>query len=327
LPAAFLVAVVACATACVSLAGAASVDSLQAKVESARSEAGALAGRLRAAQGELAAARGQAAEAGAREEQLSGLLAVGQERAAELAAKVDLSERRLAEERNRLRRARRALARRLVSIYESGTPSEANVLLSSTSYDELATRTDYLARIEELDAALAHRVAQVRDQVRSRLRLVARLKAAADAYDARLVSARSEIAVVRGQAESAAAELQSLASARAASLSELKSQIGGWVSDIEAAEAASRAAAEEEVGRWLGGPYSIPSYIVMCESGGDYGAVNPSSGAGGAYQILPSTWSLYGGKGAPQDASKEEQDRIAAEIWADSGGSAWACAG
>jgi len=65
---------------------------------------------------------------------------------------------------------------------------------------------------------------------------------------------------------------------------------------------------------------------VMCESGGNYGALNPSSGAGGAYQILPSTWALYGGAGAPQDASKEEQDRIAAEIWADSGGSAWACA-
>ena len=37
----------------------------------------------------------------------------------------------------------------------------------------------------------------------------------------------------------------------------------------------------------------------MCESGGNYGAVNPSSGAGGAYQILPSTWALYGGQGAP----------------------------
>ena len=57
----------------------------------------------------------------------------------------------------------------------------------------------------------------------------------------------------------------------------------------------------------------------MCESGGDYGAVNPSSGAGGAYQILPSTWELYGGQGEPQDAPKAEQDRIAAEIWADSG--------
>ena len=58
----------------------------------------------------------------------------------------------------------------------------------------------------------------------------------------------------------------------------------------------------------------------MCESGGNYSALNPSSGAGGAYQILPSTWELYGGKGAPHEAPKAEQDRIAAEIWADSGG-------
>ena len=63
----------------------------------------------------------------------------------------------------------------------------------------------------------------------------------------------------------------------------------------------------------------------MCESGGNYCAVNPSSGAGGAYQILPSTWELYGGQGEPQNAPKAEQDRIAAEIWADSGPSAWVC--
>ena len=99
------------------------------------------------------------------------------------------------------------------------------------------------------------------------------------------------------------------------------------VQEARAAEAraATQAEAEEEVGRWLGGPYSIPTYIVMCESGGNYSALNPSSGAGGAYQILPSTWELYGGQGAPE-ASKEEQDRIAAEIWADSGGGAWVCA-
>ena len=52
-----------------------------------------------------------------------------------------------------------------------------------------------------------------------------------------------------------------------------------------------------------------------------------SSGAGGAYQILPSTWALYGGKGNPEDGSKAEQDRIASQIWADSGSGAWVCAG
>lgn len=71
--------------------------------------------------------------------------------------------------------------------------------------------------------------------------------------------------------------------------------------------------------------YSIPSSIVDCESGGDWGAVNPSSGAGGAYQILPSTWAAYGGTGLPQDASPAEQSAIAARIYATQGSSAWSC--
>jgi septal ring factor EnvC (AmiA/AmiB activator) len=310
-----------------SWARATNVESLQAKVEAAKGEAGEIAEKLKAAQGELAAARERAAQAEARERKLSGLLAEGEERAAELAGKVERSEARLVAERKRLRRARGALARRLVSIYESGAPSEASVILGSSDFDELAARTEYLATIQEFDAALATRVEQVRNQVRGELRAVAGLKRRADAYDARLVAARAEVAVVRDQAESAAVELHSIAAARSASLSTLKSRIGTWVSDIEKAEAASRAAAEEEVGRWLGGPFTIPPYIVMCESGGDYGALNASSGAGGAYQILPSTWALYGGQGEPQNAPKAEQDRIAAEIWSDSGGGAWVCAG
>ena len=35
---------------------------------------------------------------------------------------------------------------------------------------------------------------------------------------------------------------------------------------------------------------------------------------------------LYGGEGAPQDASPSEQSAIASQIWADSGPSAWVCA-
>jgi peptidoglycan hydrolase-like protein with peptidoglycan-binding domain len=75
------------------------------------------------------------------------------------------------------------------------------------------------------------------------------------------------------------------------------------------------------------GGYVIPASIVQCESGGNYSAVNPKSGAGGAYQILPSTWRAYGGQGLPQDASPAEQDAIAAKIWAAQGPSAWTCAG
>ena len=311
----------------VASARAADVGELEAKVDRAQGEAEALASDIRAAQEQLGAAEVEAAAAAERERKLSALLASGQERAADLAAEVDATERRLQEEKQRLRRARRALAERLVAIYRSGVPSTASVILASSDMDELAARTEYLERIEDSDTELAARVEQVRDVVRGGLRRVARLKVRVDAYNERLTAAHAEIAEVRGEAEAAAAHLQAVSAARSATLSTLKARIGEWVSDIEEAEAASRAAAEETVGRWLGGPYSIPAYIVMCESGGDYSALNASSGAGGAYQILPSTWDLYGGRGAPHEAPKAEQDRIAAEIWADSGGSAWVCAG
>jgi septal ring factor EnvC (AmiA/AmiB activator) len=311
----------------VAPAWAANVDALRDKVGGARDEAAALGAEIRATQEQLLATEAEAEEAAARERRLADLLAHGRERAARLAAKVRRTERRLEAERRRLQRARQALAQRLVAIYESGVPSTASVILGSGDFDELATRAEYLQLIEESDSRLAARVEQVRDQVRRGLKLVAALKARVDAYNERLAAARSEIAAVRDQAEETAARLDSLAATRSVALAELKSRIGQWVSEIEAAEAASRAAAEETVGRWLGGPYSIPTYIVMCESGSNYSALNPSSGAGGAYQILPSTWDLYDGEGAPHEASKAEQDRIAAEIWADSGGSAWVCAG
>ena len=181
--------------------------------------------------------------------------------------------------------------------------------------------------IEDSDTRLAARVKQVRDEVRFGLGVVEGLKARQDAYNSRLATAREQIGAVRAEAESEAAQLAAIRASRAATLAELQSNIGGWVKEIERAEALSAAEAQAEVGKWLGGPYSIPSSIVMCESGGNYGAVNGSSGAGGAYQILPSTWGLYGGEGAPQDAPKQQQDEIAAQIWSDSGSGAWVCAG
>jgi septal ring factor EnvC (AmiA/AmiB activator) len=311
----------------VATARAADVGALRDKVGGAREEAASLGAQICDTQERLAAAEAEAAAAASRERHLTDLLAHGRERAARLAAKVERSQQHLEAERARLRRARHALASRLVAIYMSGPPSTASIVLGSGDINELEVRTEYLQRIEDSDTELAARVEQVRNSVRHELDLVAALKARVDAYNEQLAAARSEIASVRSRAQAAAARLDALSAERSSSLAELKSRIGQWVGEIEAAEAASREAAEETVGRWLGGPFSIPTYIVMCESGGNYGAVNPSSGAGGAFQILPSTWDLYGGSGVPQDAPKAEQDRIAAEIWADSGGSAWVCAG
>jgi peptidoglycan hydrolase CwlO-like protein len=327
-------AAVLCGTLAVVLvvprAGAADAGALEAKLAGARDEASSIAADLRETDAELAAAQGEADAAAAREEKLSALLAEGQERAAELSRKLTQTRQELVAAKARLRRSRAALAERLVAIYENGSPSTESLILGASSYESLLTQVTYLREIANSDSALAERVAGVRDEVKAAAEEVATLRKRAIAYDERLAAAREEIASVRQAAEEAAAHFEAVSAHHQASLASLKSDISGWVKQIQAARAAearaaSEAEAEEEVGRWLGGPYSIPAYIVMCESGGNYGAVNPSSGAGGAYQILPSTWELYGGQGEPQNAPKAEQDRIAGEIWADSGPGAWVC--
>lgn len=311
-------------------AGAADRGQLESKLTAAREEAGSIAAGLQQSHAELASAEAEAQRAESHERRLNELLAAGEAHAAALERRVARTRARLVRERARLERARTALANRLVAIYETGVADPASIVLGSGDYDELVTRADYLRLISESDSALAARVEQVRNEVRRAADRVEVLHRRAVAYDQRLAAAREEISSVRAAAQAAASHLAAVSASRAASLAALKSDIGSWVKQVQRiraaeARAASEAEAEEEVGRWLGGPYSIPTYIVMCESGGDYGAVNPSSGAGGAYQVLPSTWELYGGKGEPQNAPKAEQDRIAAEIWADSGPSAWVC--
>ena len=67
----------------------------------------------------------------------------------------------------------------------------------------------------------------------------------------------------------------------------------------------------------------LPTCTWQAESGGNPAAVNPSSGAGGYYQIMPSTWRAYGGAGSPQDAPMGEQTAIAQKIYQAQGPGAW----
>jgi hypothetical protein len=63
------------------------------------------------------------------------------------------------------------------------------------------------------------------------------------------------------------------------------------------------------------------------DSAGGYSAVNPSSGAGGAYQALPSTWGGYAGYARAQDAPPEIQDQWARDAISAAGTRPWAGSG
>jgi peptidoglycan hydrolase CwlO-like protein len=319
---------VACATAIlvalgVSLAGA--EPSLEDQIDSAKSNAGQLSDRVASQTARIGSLTQQAHQAGAQAMVVAAQVEETEARSRELAAELRAAEAKLDRLRAEYAVAVKELEKRLVAIYESGTPDEVTVLLNSDGYDDLATRSAYLEALHNADRRIAERVASLRDQVADRVHQVADLKQQADAEAEQLSAARASLVASEEAANEAAATVTAARAQTEASLSDAK----GQVAQLEE-ELAAQQAAQQEAGSgapaYLGGPYAIPTYIVMCESGGNYSALNSSSGAGGAYQILPSTWRAYGGQGLPHQAPKAEQDRIAAMIWADSGPSAWACA-
>jgi peptidoglycan hydrolase CwlO-like protein len=276
-------------------AEAASIATLQARVDNARTEARNLASALQLRTAELQADQQKAAVAARRQQILEGVLARNVARARALEARVTAAQERLVKAQARFHRAQRVLSRRLVAIYKSDAPDLTTVLLEADGFSDLLTRTEYIQQINDADTVLVNRVQALRNQVRSAL---ARVRAA------------------RAQA------------AQRASLSTLRSRMAGWQQQVTELQAAmgTPGSPAGAVQQWFDG-FAIPKNIVMCESGGDYGALNPSSGAGGAYQMLPSTYEGLGGKHeAPHLAPKSEQDRLAAKLWADGQGRGnWEC--
>jgi chromosome segregation ATPase len=302
------------------------IDALESRIAGAREEAQGLAAEIEANEAALAEAQARAQAAAQREAELTALLAEGREREAELTRRAEEAEARLVAARDRLQRALDALADRLVVIYKGDDPDATTLILESDGFDDLVTRVEYLKRIEEADAQLAARVRALRDEVAVRLEAVEEARAEVQAYNEQLDAARAQIADARAEAESEAAAFAAARAEQSAALASLQSQVDGWTAQVQELEAVSAAEAQQEVGSWVG-DWAIPESIVMCESGGSFDALNPDSGAGGAYQILPSTWESYGGDGKPNQASPAEQHEIAEQIWQDSGASAWVCAG
>ncbi|MEX0620400.1 MAG: transglycosylase family protein [Solirubrobacterales bacterium] len=309
-------------TACLCLPLAATAtgnsDRLEQQSSAASSRINELSSQLNQNRAGFDRAADQADAAANLESELALQIDSGADRVSEIRDELKVETSSLDKTRNRLRRAERLLAGRLASIYVAGPVDTISVVLGAESFSELSSRAEYLLAIRNADQQLAGRVRSVRDSLRSTVARLDKLMAEAEAEVAALEAARIQIASARAEAEASAARFASLSSSREGEIGELRADIEKWEQQIQGDGA-------EAVAAQLGGPYSIPTYIVMCESGGNYSALNPSSGAGGAYQIIPSTWEAYGGTGLPHEASKAEQDRIAALIYADSGTAPWVC--
>lgn len=250
--------------------------------------------------------------------------------------------------RRRLAWSRMLLSRQLVSSYEGSQPDLVSVVLNASGFNNLLEQIAFLNRAErqqQVVITITRRAKLDADAAAARL---AKLKAtdrqiaAAATLHANALQGMNDLLQSRQGALQRARYAQQLAlGAAQAEGHRLESRIAQIHAQQAAAAAAARAAAAAQsapagpVGApsapaSLGpsGGWAIPYAIVLCESGGQNLPPN-SAGASGYYQIIPSTWRLFGGTGpAAYLASKAEQDGVASRIWnGGAGASNWVCAG
>lgn len=295
-----------------------SIDGAKAR-EGRLENAAAKLGRL-----EQSAARG-VARLQARQARFQGQLDRSQARLTATETELAEQRERLTRLRKRLRSDRRQLAAMLRATYVQAPPDMVTVLMESQGFADLLTRVDFAKRVQKAGASVVDAVRDGRDDAkRQRTRLTslaARQRRVTEAV-------RRQRDAVAQMAAAVAARKAALAQARAARLQALRATRGSRLRAQKTLkkllDAQARAAVDK---RGPGGPWAIPWAIVQCESGGQN--LGPNwAGASGYYQFIPATWKGLGGstKHAYQ-ASKAEQDRLAARLWNDgAGASNWDCA-
>ena len=163
-----------------------------------------------------------------------------------------------------------ALERRLVGIYKSDTPDYTSVLLDSDGFDDLSTRADYLQALHDADMRVADRVAALREEVAGTYQEIAELKRDAEAEAASLDATRDDFEATQAEAK------QGIATVAPGPIGVPGRPLGGpgSRSPISRRSKPSSRPSRRERRCTKAGPTRSRPYIVMCESGGNYGGLS-----------------------------------------------------
>jgi Transglycosylase-like domain len=227
--------------------------------------------------------------------------------------------------RKRLKQSRRQLSKLLRQRYTTGKPDLVTVILTSDGFAQLLETVDFIKRIQKQNERILGTVRSARHEAIDQRRVLAKLALQRRAA-AEIVKRRHDaLANIAAGLEARRSALAQARSARLAALSSSRSKRRHAQKTLNKLLAAQNSYSSSA---GPGGPWSIPWAIVQCESGGQNLPPN-SAGASGYYQFLPSTWKGLGGS-TPNayQASKAEQDRLAAKLWnGGKGAGNWVCAG
>ncbi len=226
--------------------------------------------------------------------------------------------------RARLTQSREQLAELLRERYAGGRPDALTVVLEADGFANLLETVDFLRRIQRSDQEILRAVRDGRHHALGQRRVLTRLS---EQRRVAAVAVRRRHDALTAIAAGLRERRASLARARAARTAALRGTRRGR-RGAERALTRLLAQRNRAIGQaGPGGPWAIPWVIVQCESGGQNVPPN-SAGASGYYQFIVSTWRGLGGSTRhAYQASKAEQDRLAARLW-DGGRGAhnWDCA-
>ena len=283
----------------------AAVERLAALERAAARDVAVLEGRVAAVQADLAAA---------------------EQRARETELRLVEARKRVARLRARLAEVQAKLADLLVERYKTGEPDLMTVVLNADGFPDLLETVALVRRVQRADTRLLGVVRRARaDATRERRVLTVLAEQRREAADA-VRRRRDALAGILAGLRSRRDALARARTARQAALDRTRAGRREAERALARLLAARARAAISLAGP--GGPWALPWAVVQCESGGQNLPPN-GAGASGYYQFLPDTWRGLGGS-TPQafQASKAEQDRLAARLWAGGAGAHnWVCAG
>jgi hypothetical protein len=328
-----------------ALAGSASGDGLsqiqnklgtaQSRLTTTKQLEQALASKVAKLNRQAAALAGQIALVESREASERTLLATYKRREAADRAAIARERRHLAALRMILSRSQTVLAADLVTEYEQPQPSIVSLIVDAGNFQKLLDGIEYVSSIKRHEESVINRTLTAKAGAEATTAHLAALRRN-DAADVHAAASQSEalqgMNALLDSRKSALADERAAQSAALAASKTKGSKLLVAISTIQKEEASAEQAARQisygGSGVPLSAGWAIPISIVLCESGGQDLPPN-SAGASGYYQIIPSTWRGFGGRGpAAYLAPKAEQDEVASRIWNHGAGARnWVCAG
>jgi peptidoglycan hydrolase CwlO-like protein len=204
-----------------------------------------------------------------------------------------------------------------------------DVVLGATSLDDLQSRVDYLGAIAQSDQQVVAALASRKQALSQSIVQTDRLRVGLDAMRASLDTQASTVTDHLVEQQQVVAELDAERAEGRALVKRLHDRLAR-----ERALAALNASNDPKVPPPLPGRHDVRSMIqrefapqgprivnqALCvaqhESGFDPNAVNPSSGAAGVFQFLPSTWAAMSvAAGYPGSSAFDASANVAVAAW------------